>query len=119
MPLFASKVNSFTVTSQSTHKRNQILLLLVSQLCAQHEVKVFHGVIQRQQSSVMHIRRRVLDATEREGLDSAVARHHHTVHHMLLVEALRLQVVHSGVCEIWARVALSASAFAEEDLLPM
>jgi hypothetical protein len=41
---FANKLNRSTVTSQSTHKRHQILLLLVSQLRTQHQVKVLHCV---------------------------------------------------------------------------
>src|SRR5450631_149684 len=83
--------------SQRPHERHQVLLLLRIQLQFQDEVEELHRVLQRQQAVVVQVRRRVLDAAEREGLYRTVGRRRATVNRDLLEESLHLQVVHEVV----------------------
>ncbi|MNR67561.1 hypothetical protein D3C85_1916340 [compost metagenome] len=62
----------------------------------------------------MHIGRRLLDATQRESLDRAIANCLHAVDELRLVETLRLQVVHQVIREIWRGVAACALRLAVE-----
>ncbi len=71
-----------------------------------------------EQAVVVQVRRRVLDAAERERFDRAVGRGLAAVDHgFWLEESLRLQVVHQVVGVVRRRVAGRALALAEEDLL--
>jgi hypothetical protein len=58
--------------SQDAQVRHQVLLLLRGQLGAEHEVEELDRVLQREQAPVVQIRRRVLDAAQREGLEDAL-----------------------------------------------
>src|SRR5205807_583370 len=63
------------------------------------------------------VRRRVLDATQRERLDRAIARRRVIQVRLLLVEALRLQIVHQVVGVVRRRMAHGALGLAVEDRL--
>ena len=83
----------------------------------EHEVEELDRVLQRQQAVVVQVRRRVLDAAQREGLDRAVGRGLAAVDHLLLEEALDPQVVHEVVGVVRRGVAGDALGLAEEQLL--
>src|ERR1035437_8251231 len=106
------------IPSQGEHEGYQVLLFLICQPDTQDKVEVLHRVIQGQQSSIVQVGRRVLDAAEREGLDRAVVTHHHAVLHMLLVEAFRMKIVHRVVGKVRGCMAACTLSLAEEDLLP-
>ena len=57
---------------QAPQIRHQVALLLVRQLQRQHQVEELDRVLQRQQPAVVMVRRRILDAAERERLDRPV-----------------------------------------------
>jgi hypothetical protein len=57
------------VRSELSHEGHEIALFLLVEVDARHEIEELDGVLQRQQSPVVQVRRRVLDAAEREGLD--------------------------------------------------
>src|ERR671918_675177 len=46
------------------HKGNQGLLLLLIQLQAQNKVEKLHRIVKRQESAIMQVRRRILDAAQ-------------------------------------------------------
>src|SRR5579872_945205 len=84
--------------SQAAQERHQVGLLYLRQLQLQDEVEELDGVLQRQAAAVVQVGRAVLDPTEREALDGAVAR-------LALEEALQAQVVHLVVEVERGRVA--------------
>ena len=63
----------------------------------------------------MEIGRRVLDPTQREGLDRPVGARHCAVDQYRLVEALGVQIVHQVVGVVGRRVAGAALPLAEKD----
>lgn len=65
----------------------------------------------------MQVRGRVLDASEREGLDGAVHRGHAAVDHLGREEALGLEIVHQVVGVVGGLVAVVTVSLAEEELL--
>src|SRR5450631_3647872 len=103
--------------SQRPHERHQVLLLLRIQLQFQNEIEELHRVLQRQQAVVVQVRRRVLDAAKRKGLDGAVGRRLAAVDRDLLEESLDLEVVHEVVGVVRRGVASGALALPEEDFL--
>jgi hypothetical protein len=54
---------------KSSEERDEVLLFVAGQLRAKDQVEEFDGVLQRQQTAVMHVWRGVLDAAQRERLD--------------------------------------------------
>src|SRR5450755_2342297 len=66
----------------------------------------------------MHVRRRVLDAAQRERLDRPVPGFPQAVNHRRLEKALDLEIVHQVIGVVGRGVADTALALAEEDLLP-
>jgi hypothetical protein len=70
--------------SEGTKEGDEIALLLAGQFRAEHQIEELNRIIKRQQPSVVEIRRRILDATERESLDSSVDGFIHTVDHLRL-----------------------------------
>src|SRR5712671_5447052 len=60
------------VELERTQERHQVLLLLRIEFDAEDQVEELHGVVERQQAIVVQVRRRVLDAAQREGLDRAI-----------------------------------------------
>ena len=91
------------------HVRDEVGLLLLAQLRAQHEVEELDGVLQRQQATIVKVRRAVLDAAQRERLHRPIAG--------LVDEAFKLQIVHLVISEGHPGVAGGALALAREDLL--
>src|SRR6516165_3382386 len=67
----------------------------------------------------MEVRRRLLDATQRERLDRSLRCSVETVNGSRRVKALRVQIVHVVVGVIGRRVARGALGFAEEKLLTL
>src|SRR5450755_940625 len=65
----------------------------------------------------MHVRRRVLDAAQRERLDRPVPGFPQAVDHCRLEKALDLEIVHQVIGIVGRGVADTALALAEEDLL--
>ena len=102
---------------QRAKERDQVGLLLVSQLCAEHQIEELDGVFEREQAVVVQIRRRIFDAAQREGLDGAVGAGLATVNHLLVEEALDAQVVHGVVGVIGRRVAGGTLGLAKEERL--
>src|SRR5207245_7118660 len=72
----------------------------------------FHGVIKGQEAAIVQIGRRVLDATEREGLDGSVGGGHHAIDHLGPIEPLRALVVHEFVRVVGRRVSCCSLALA-------
>src|SRR4051794_32304206 len=58
--------------SELPQERDQIGLLLGTQLHIEDQVEELNGILERRQAAVVEIRGRVLDAAEREGLDPAL-----------------------------------------------
>src|SRR6266446_5463335 len=54
---------------QCPQEQHQVLLFGLRQLGTQHEIEEFDRVVEGQQALIMQVRRRVLDAAQREGLD--------------------------------------------------
>ena len=79
------------------------------QLELKHEVEELDRVFERQAAAVVHVRRAVLDAAQRERLDRPIAR-------LIAREPLQVQVVHLVVEIERRRMADAALALAEEDL---
>src|SRR5437763_963937 len=67
----------------------------------------------------MQIWWRIFDAAQRKSLNGTVRGHHHSVHHMLLVEPLRLKVMHGVVSVIRRHMTRRALAFTEKYFLPV
>lgn len=67
----------------------------------------------------MQVWRAILHPAKRERLDRAIIGSHHAVHHVGLVEALSLQVVHEVVRVIRRWMATGAAGFPKEILLPV
>src|SRR5216683_6741480 len=97
---------------------DEVLLLGPGQLRAKDQVEELDCVVQRQQTTVMHVRRRVLDAAQRERLDRPVPCFPRAVDHRRLEKALDLEIVHQVIGVVGRGVAGTALALAEEDLLP-
>src|SRR5438445_12801316 len=57
---------------QRAQEGDQISLLVLSQLQVEEQVKELDGILQGRQSTIVQIRRRVLDAAQREGLDPSL-----------------------------------------------
>src|SRR5882757_6530325 len=97
---------------------NEVLLLVAGQLRAKDQVEELDRVVQRQQTTVMHVRRGVLDAAQWERLDRPIPCFPQTVDHGRLEKALDLEIVHQVIGVVRRGVAGTALALAEEDLLP-
>src|SRR5258707_197106 len=97
---------------------DEVLLLVACQLRTHDQVEEFDRVLQRQQTAVMHVRRRVLDAAQRERLDRPVPCFPQAVDHHRLEKALDLEIVHQVIRVVGRGVAGAALALAEEDFLP-
>src|SRR5262249_45647550 len=80
--------------SQRAQEHHQVLLLRRGEFSREDEVEELDRVLERAKSAVMQIRRRVLDAAQRKGLDRAVGARHYTISQHRLVEALGAQIVH-------------------------
>src|ERR1700693_2892012 len=61
----------------------------------------------------------IFNPTQGESLDWTVCCHHHSVHHVLLIEAVCLQVVHGVVSVIRGRMARRTLPFTKEHFLPV
>src|SRR3989442_14214733 len=61
-----------TASLQRSQKRHEIPFFVRRELRAEDQVEEFHRVLKGQQAAIVQIGRRVLDATEREGLDGSV-----------------------------------------------
>src|SRR6202790_1269912 len=83
--------------SEGAKERDQIALLVLGQFSAEHQIEELDRIIERQQAPVVHVRRRILDSAQREGLDGSVADFTHAVDHLGLEEALGLEIVHQVV----------------------
>src|SRR3981081_2913748 len=67
----------------------------------------------------MQIWWRIFNAAQRERLNGAVGRHHHSIHHMLFVEPLGLKVMHGVVGVIGRHVTRRTLSFSVEHVLPV
>jgi len=72
----------------------------------------------QEQPAVGQVGRRILDTSQREGLDGAVTNGHHAVDQHRLEEPLGLEIVRQVIGVIERHVAAGAGALAEEDGLP-
>src|SRR5437773_3048739 len=54
---------------QGSHERHQVLLLALAELQVEKDVEELDGVLERRQPAVVQVRRAVLDAAKRKGLD--------------------------------------------------
>ena len=108
----ATTVSAADQASEGVEERQQILLLFFGQFCAEDEVEELDGVVEREKATVVHVRRRVLDPAQREGLDRSVADHGVIANRARRVEAFRLQVVHEVVAVDRDAVAGAALRFA-------
>src|SRR5260370_8529780 len=86
--------------SEREKERNQIPLLLAGQLGTEHQIEELDRIIERQQAPVVQIGRRILDAAQREGLDSSVTDFTHAVDHLRLEHAPGLEIMHQAVAVI-------------------
>src|SRR5260370_10108358 len=101
--------------SERAKELNQIALLLAGQLGAEHQIEELDRIIERQQTPVVQIGRRILDAAQREGLDGSVTDFTHAVDHFRLEEALGLEIMHQVVGVIGCGWAGTAPALAAAD----
>src|SRR6267142_1166100 len=83
---------------QRSQKRHQIAFLLRRQAQLQHKIKKLDCVFERKQTSIVQIRRRLLDPTQGEGLNRTLLSNHHSTFHTRHVEPFHHQVVHQVVC---------------------
>jgi hypothetical protein len=104
---------------QSLQESNDVFLLIVRQLPIQDEVKIFDRIIEGEQPSIVQVRRGIFHSPKRKSLYWPVGRHHHSVNHMLLVEAIGAQIVQCVIRVVGRRVAGGTLALAEKDLLPV
>jgi len=102
--------------SQTSKECHQIRLLFFRQLHAEHQVEELNRIFQRQQPTIVHVRRRVLDAPQSEGLDRAVARGHAAIDHLRLEEAFGLEVVHRVIGVVRGGMTLRTACLAREQL---
>src|SRR5437899_8496753 len=109
----------FGRTSKCPQEGDKVFLLLLRQVPPKNEVEILYRVVQGEQSPVMQIWGSIFDAAQRECLDWSVGGHHHSIHHVLLVEALRLQIVHGVVGVVGRLVAGRTLSFPEENFLPV
>src|SRR5215211_4104743 len=83
------------LASQRQHVGDQRVLLFLGQLEAEHQVEEFDSVGEGQQAAVVEVRRRILDAAQRQGLDRAIRDNGEVVHDQTRrIKALQLQVMH-------------------------
>src|SRR5271155_1960221 len=68
-----ASTSAFGFSSKRPQELHQILFLRRRQIRAQDEVEEFDRVLQSQEPAVMQIRRRILHAAQREGLDRTVS----------------------------------------------
>src|SRR5689334_18619825 len=94
------------VASQGPQEGDEITLLGLAQLEVEEEVEELDAVLEGGQPAVVEVRRRVLDAPQREGLDPALG--------PAAVELLDAQVVHLVVQVERRRVARRAAGLAVE-----
>src|SRR5579871_3844703 len=80
--------------SQLPHEGYQRLLFLSVQLQFEDEVEELHRILEGRKPTVVEVRRRFLDSTQRERLDRALRRGHQAVVRLLLIETIDLEVVH-------------------------
>src|SRR6266849_9119552 len=102
--------------SQRKHVSDEIVLFPLVQLEAEDQVEELDGVGERQQTPVVQIGRRILDAPQGERLDRPIGQHDQPIYGLPdLVEALELQVMHHVVHErgLW-NVTLRTAPFAEK-----
>src|SRR4051795_12541715 len=107
------------LASQRQHVGDQRVLLFLRQLEAEHQVEEFDRVGERQQAAVVEVRRRILDAAQRQGLDRAIRDNGEVVHNQTRgIKALQLQVMHIVVEKRQLRhMTCGAAPLAHEDLL--
>jgi hypothetical protein len=67
-----SAIKKTALPLQGQHVGHEIVLLLLRQLHAEHDVEELHRVGERQQSPIMQVGWRVLDTAKRERLDRPV-----------------------------------------------
>src|SRR5216684_9304493 len=95
-PLFlrAGETPALRGPSQRKHVSDEIILFLLVQLEAEDQVEELDGVGERQQTPIVQVRRRVLDAAQGKRLDRPIWQRDQPIHGLPdLVEALELQVM--------------------------
>src|ERR1700722_10929536 len=97
--------------SQLPQERYQVCLLLLAELQFLDEIEELDGVLQCQTAAVVEVRRAVLDAPQREGLDGPVSC-------FVLEEPLQMEVMHLVIEVKRRRMADGALRLAKEQLLP-
>jgi hypothetical protein len=54
------------IVLQRAQERDDVLFLVRGELQPEHQVEEFHRVVQREQTIVVQVRRRILDAAQRD-----------------------------------------------------
>ena len=99
------------------HVGNQRRLVLVSEFQFEHEIEILDGVFKRQQSAVVQVRWRILDAPQGERFDWTIGVIGLSVYQLRLIEALGLKVVHLLIHKSGWHMTLDAASFSKEHLL--
>src|SRR5262245_20147754 len=95
---------------QNTHEGDEVLLLVRRQSQLKDHVEELNCVFKGGQATVVEVRWRILDATQREGFHPAFSTPG--------VEVLKPQIVHLIVSVVRRRMTCAAICFAEEKLFP-
>src|SRR5262249_6640260 len=104
--------------SQRLHERDDVLLLLLVQLQPEDQVEVLNRVVERQQTTVMQVRRRILDAAKWARLGDSAGYGVAAGYQLSAIELLGLQVVHQIIRVERRLVTGRALRLAEEQFLP-
>src|SRR6478736_450377 len=103
--------------SKRVQERPQVGLLACRQLCPEDQIEKLDRVVECEQTTIVEVRRRVLDAAQREGLDRTFGGRQNSVDGSVAEEALELEIVQGVVGVIRRRMARRALALVEEHVL--
>src|SRR2546423_14213391 len=107
------------IVLQLAQEGHQTRLLLRVELEFENKVKELDRVFQGEQTAVVKVRWRLLDAAQWERLDWSLRGRHQAVDRLRFVETLDLQIVHQIVRVKWGRVARGTLRLAEKEILAL
>src|SRR5712692_6926109 len=79
---------------QDAQERDQICLLLLRQVKLLDQIEKLDSIFERQQSTVVEVGGRLLNASQGKGLDRTLRGHHHAAFHPWRKKPFDFQVVH-------------------------
>src|SRR5439155_13620329 len=103
---------------QHAEKRLEVRLLVGREVRLEDQVEELYRVGEREQASVVQVRRGVFDPAQRKRLDGPVGRRHRTANQTRGVETSGLQIVHGIVSVVRRRMTARAPRLADKQVLP-